>query len=153
MPFEAGGHDMAPIAPHAPLAHLASWLDATEGDKVAITKRELCECPVLSPVVQRLYEASRKVNAALPLTFKAFLDRAAADESPAVRTKAGRVRWSVRLKEGLAEQKVTKWSATASLQDKHRVAEMGAVGYCTNRLTRRNSSDRCSKSRCAYGTA
>ena len=28
LPFEAGGHDMAPIAPHAPLAHLAPWLDA-----------------------------------------------------------------------------------------------------------------------------
>ena len=125
LPFEAGGHDMAPIAPHAPLAHLASWLDATEGDTVAITKRELCECQVLSPVVQRLYEASRKVNPALPLTFQAFLDRAAADESPAVRTKAGRVRWSVRLREGLTERKVAHWCATASLVDKHRVAEMG----------------------------
>ena len=39
LPFEAGGHDIAPIAPHAPLAHLASWLDATEGDTVAITTR------------------------------------------------------------------------------------------------------------------
>ena len=38
LPFEAGGHDMAPLAPQAPLAHLASWLDATEGDKVARAK-------------------------------------------------------------------------------------------------------------------
>ena len=96
---------MAPMAPHAPLLHLASWLDATEGEHVAIAKRELCECPVLSPVIKRLYERARKVNAALPLTFQAFLDRAAADDAPAVRTKAGRIRSAVRVREGLNEQK------------------------------------------------
>ena len=75
--------------------------------------------------MKRLYAASRKGNAALPLTFQAFLDRAAADDSPTVRTKAGRMRWSVRLKEGLNEHKVAQWCAKASLEDKHRVAEMG----------------------------
>ena len=72
--FESGGHDMAPIAPLAPIAHLPSWLDATEGEEPAITKRELCENETLSPVVQRLYAEARKVNTALPMTFQAFLD-------------------------------------------------------------------------------
>ena len=124
LPFESGGHDMAPIAPLAPIAHLASWLDATEGEEPAITKRELCENETLSPVVQRLYAEARKVNTALPMTFQAFLDRAAADDAPAVRAKAGRVRWSVRLREGLNEQKVQQWCAQASLLDRHGVAEM-----------------------------
>ena len=115
---------MAPIAPHAPLAHLASWLDATEGETPAVTKQELCEGEALSPFVQSLYVAARQVNPALPLTFDAFLARAAADDAPTVRTKAGRVRWAVRLKEGLVEQKLLQWSARASLEDKHRVAEM-----------------------------
>ena len=55
--FEAGGHDMGPIAPHAPLAHLASWLDATEGESPMVTKQELREGEALGPFVQRLYAA------------------------------------------------------------------------------------------------
>ena len=122
--FEAGGHDMGPIALHAPLAHLASWLDATEGESPVVTKQEMSECEALGPFVRRLYAAVRQVNPALPLTFDAFLARAAADDAPAVRTKAGRVRWAVRLKEGLSERALLQWSARASLGDKHRVAEM-----------------------------
>ena len=45
-------------------------------------------------------------------------------QTAAVRTKAGHLRWAVRLKEGMAEHKLLQWSARASLEDKHRVAEM-----------------------------
>ena len=99
-------------------------IDATEGENPAITKRELCENEILSPVVNQWYAEARKVNSALPTTFQAFLDRAAADDAPAVRTKAGRIRWAVRVREGLNEQKVAQWCAKASLTDRHRVAEM-----------------------------
>ena len=122
--FDKGGHDMAPIAPQAPLVHLASWLDATEGENPVVTKQEMRESPALSLFVQRLYVAVRQQNPALPSTFEAFLARAAADDAPTVRTKAGRVRWGVRLREGLSGQKLLQWCAQASLEDKHRVAEM-----------------------------
>ena len=122
--FDKGGHDMAPTAPYAQLVHLASWLDATEGENPVVTKQEMRECPSLSKFVQRLYAAVRHMNPALPLTFEAFLARAAADDAPTVRTKAGRIRWAARLREGLSEHKFLQWCAQASLEDKHRVVDM-----------------------------
>ena len=95
---------MAPTAPYAQLVHLASWLDATEGENPVVTKQEMRECPSLSKFVQRLYVAVRHMNPALPLTFETFLARATVDDAPTVRTKARRIRWAVRLKEGLRTQ-------------------------------------------------
>ena len=42
LPIDEAGHDFAPVTPLATIAHLASWLDATEAG-CGITKQELCE--------------------------------------------------------------------------------------------------------------
>ena len=52
LPFEAGGHDLAPIAPHAPLAHLASQLHDLQA--LPARWRTLSATPTYNPLGRTL---------------------------------------------------------------------------------------------------